>query len=263
MSVEALSWAKRTTAGGANRKAVLMVLADYADEDGSCYPGQERIAAESEVSVRTVRRILAEFEERGLIVRKARGVPGGGRTSDRIYLVMGAGGNAASLSPLPPIPATDATKPASGDTETGQSLAGEPSGEPPVEPSDNARSLDEIADELAARLVKGWPKRPNGADRLGGRKNVAKAIKRRLREGIKPETIITAATRYREWVNRARRKRADTESLMLATFVGPGGRIEDWADRDPGPVEADEGGVRMIDGVAHRFSPGSGWVPER
>lgn len=46
MSFQALSWAKKARTGSPTRKAVLLVLAEYADEDGYCYPSQARIHEE-------------------------------------------------------------------------------------------------------------------------------------------------------------------------------------------------------------------------
>jgi pyocin large subunit-like protein len=51
MSVDALSWAKKQRAGSPAAKCVLMILADYADEHGVCWPSQETLARESEQSV--------------------------------------------------------------------------------------------------------------------------------------------------------------------------------------------------------------------
>lgn len=90
MSIEALSAVKPRQTGNASRKAVLLVLADYADELWSCWPSQQRLADETELGVRTVRRVLAELEDAGLIHRKMRRGEGGHRSSDRIVLVESA-----------------------------------------------------------------------------------------------------------------------------------------------------------------------------
>ena len=121
MSSDALNWAKRVTVGSASKKAVLMVLADYADQDWSCYPSQATIAEEAEVGVRTVRRILAEWEQEGIITRHHRSAPDGrGRTSDRIYL------QPASLTARTTKRPGDADLPANGAPLSGQGLADDP-----------------------------------------------------------------------------------------------------------------------------------------
>lgn len=87
-SWDALAWASRQTTGGPGPKVVLLSLAKRADESWSCYPGQDTLAEETEQSVRTVRDQLKKLEEQGLIRRESRGKPGGGRTSDRYFLLV-------------------------------------------------------------------------------------------------------------------------------------------------------------------------------
>lgn len=89
-SWDALAWAARQKTGGPGPKAVLLSLAKRADEAWSCYPGQETLAEETEQSIRTIQRQLADLEHRGMIRREARGRAGGGRTSDRYFLLVGS-----------------------------------------------------------------------------------------------------------------------------------------------------------------------------
>ena len=145
--------------GSTVRKAVALVLADHADGDRwATTVGQQRISREAEVGERTVRRVLAEFEDEGLIRRVRRHRESGARTSDEIVLVQSA---------IERLPATDAGRqipptgqggrldgsdqggtyrphrpnlPATQAEPTGQGGRGyEPSGEPSVEP-DSLRS---------------------------------------------------------------------------------------------------------------------------
>lgn len=89
MSSDALKWAKRQAAGGTGPKGLLLLLADYADSEHSCYPGQSRLAAELECSERSVRDWLVTLEERQLVRRRARMRKlGRGRTSDRYILAV-------------------------------------------------------------------------------------------------------------------------------------------------------------------------------
>lgn len=129
MSMTATSLVKSRTFGSTSRKAVALVLADYCDEAWSCFVGQATLAFEAEVGERTVRRILADLEKEGLIRRERRSSTGGHRTSDRTFLVVDA------IRGLPArvaggLPATDDRLPATDDSPTGQSLAGEPKEEP-------------------------------------------------------------------------------------------------------------------------------------
>lgn len=86
MSVQAISWSLKQRTGSPSAKAVLFTLANYADEDGTCFPGQERLALETDQSVDSVQRRLKELEALGLISRERRGGSGEGRSSDRYRL---------------------------------------------------------------------------------------------------------------------------------------------------------------------------------
>lgn len=133
MSVQAMSWALEQSVGGPGPKTVLLVLANYADADGWCFPGQERIAEESEQGLRTVQRQVALLVKLGLIETETRGRQGGGRTSNRYRLLMD--------EPLPANlagkanPPFETSKPAIGDRAMPPRLAAEPLVEPSVEPS--------------------------------------------------------------------------------------------------------------------------------
>lgn len=88
MSSQAVAWAIVHTAGGMSAKAVLLSLANYANEYGECWASQATIAEGAECSVRQVRRILTDLEQRGLIERERRGGAGKGRDTDMIRLRM-------------------------------------------------------------------------------------------------------------------------------------------------------------------------------
>lgn len=87
MSVEAISWALSFAAENVSEKAVTLVLANYADGDGKCFPGQQNIAQQAACSDRTVRRVLESLEARGIISREQRRRKDGSRTSDIIVLL--------------------------------------------------------------------------------------------------------------------------------------------------------------------------------
>lgn len=88
MSSQAVAWAIVHQAGGMSAKAVLLSLANYANEYGECWASQATIADGAECSVRQVRRILGDLEGRGLIERERRGGAGKGRDTDMIRLRM-------------------------------------------------------------------------------------------------------------------------------------------------------------------------------
>lgn len=82
MSNIALSWAFRCHVGNASAKAVLVYLADRADDDGTAaYPKIATIVNVTELSERTVRAALKTLQERGFI-----------RRGDQRYARLGKGG---------------------------------------------------------------------------------------------------------------------------------------------------------------------------
>lgn len=86
-----MSWAAIKWVGelpiSAPAKPVLTALAIMADEgDNSCFPGHKRLATLTGYSEITVRRSVAELEDRGLILRERRTNAKGYRTSDRYWL---------------------------------------------------------------------------------------------------------------------------------------------------------------------------------
>lgn len=89
MSVAAIAWAWQVPDVTSTQRLTLIALADYADADWSCFPGQERLARQACVSRRQMVRVLAQLEERGLIARQARFRDDGKRSSDRFVLRPG------------------------------------------------------------------------------------------------------------------------------------------------------------------------------
>lgn len=82
MSNIALSWAFKCHVGNASAKAVLVYLADRADDDGTAaYPKIATIVNVTELSERTVRTALKTLQERGFI-----------RRGDQRYARLGKGG---------------------------------------------------------------------------------------------------------------------------------------------------------------------------
>ncbi|WP_295035094.1 helix-turn-helix domain-containing protein [uncultured Microbacterium sp.] len=71
-------------------KFVLVALADMADEQHSCFPGQTTLAQMTGASESTVRRAVRKLEDLGLLNREERRSAGGYRTSDRYLLQVGA-----------------------------------------------------------------------------------------------------------------------------------------------------------------------------
>lgn len=88
MTFAAASWALTLTLPS-SPKFVLLVLANYSDENESCYPGISRLAENTGYSERSIKSSLAVLEQEGLISRERRYTHFGGRTSDRYLLHVG------------------------------------------------------------------------------------------------------------------------------------------------------------------------------
>jgi len=90
MSVRAMAWAwEQELPEG--EKLLLMAIADHADDEGVCWPGQEGLARKIGRTDRTVRTRLKHLEALKLIAREPRYNGEGHRTSDRIILLMTTG----------------------------------------------------------------------------------------------------------------------------------------------------------------------------
>lgn len=99
MSVEAIKWAMDAPVPSSTHFAVLVVLANFADEEGTCWPSQATISARSKCSPRTVRRTLTELEDGGFISRIEQRRQNGSFTTDRFRLHVRELPNAVSASP--------------------------------------------------------------------------------------------------------------------------------------------------------------------
>ena len=91
MSVEAITWALKTDTGSATSKAILLVLANYADIHGVCWPSFEKVAKRAECSVSSVQRAVCAMEEKGLLQRERLRRQDGQWGAYRIILAMPVG----------------------------------------------------------------------------------------------------------------------------------------------------------------------------
>lgn len=89
MSIEALDWAIRQTAGARGRKATLILVANIASQSGIVYAGVEYFAEKTECSRDTIIRDMAALEELGLLVRIKRRRKDGAPTSTLTVLAPG------------------------------------------------------------------------------------------------------------------------------------------------------------------------------
>lgn len=97
MSFQAVAWAIEVRVGDPILKNLLMAICHHADrETWSCWPSQDLLAYETEVSKRTIQRKLEELEERGFLrIEKRRNQDG---TQANSVLTL-TGGQAVTLQP--------------------------------------------------------------------------------------------------------------------------------------------------------------------
>lgn len=96
MSFQAVAWAIEQRVGDAILKNLLMTICHHADrEQWNCWPSQELLAYESEVSKRTIQRKLKDLEALGFIRIEPRRVDGKQANS----MIWITGGQPVTLSP--------------------------------------------------------------------------------------------------------------------------------------------------------------------
>ena len=86
MSVQAITAAMALRSTSPSEKLLLLVLANYADENMRCWPSQRRLADDTGLTDRTIRKLLSDMEQRGIIARTERQRDDGSRASDVIVL---------------------------------------------------------------------------------------------------------------------------------------------------------------------------------
>lgn len=81
-----MAWAIKQAVGNTTAKFVLLMVANYADEQGRAWPSQDKLAEGIEASRHTVMRALDFLEEEGLLTRERRHRADGSRAADVIRL---------------------------------------------------------------------------------------------------------------------------------------------------------------------------------
>jgi hypothetical protein len=164
MSWKALDWATDINVGSPTMRLILILLANKADEQFSCYPSVRTLMAESCAARSTVLNALNRLEREGLITRVAQYHESGAQRCSRYFLNHpDAAHLKAGPNPGPPGPQAGR---AGSPTETGRVQDLDPPGvrrtdalnppeESPSEPSCFLRSMPEpwrLSDREAAKL---------------------------------------------------------------------------------------------------------------
>lgn len=88
MSNQAMTWAFAYEAPSSTCKLVLLPLANYADENGECFPSVQRIVQQTGLSERAVRNAIAKLIDVGAISKTERRRKDGTQTASRYTLNM-------------------------------------------------------------------------------------------------------------------------------------------------------------------------------
>jgi len=88
MSWQATAWAINQKTGSTRRKALLLALANYADENGVCWPSQERLARNTEQSMDSIQRHSDALEKSKVLKREPLPKRRGQYAGYRYYLAM-------------------------------------------------------------------------------------------------------------------------------------------------------------------------------
>ncbi len=240
MSMELMVKAMKIRVGNPLRKLVLIKLADNASDQGECWPSYQHIAEQCEISKRSVMNHITALCESGLVKKVSR--KGEKGNSSNIYLLRldgakdslgGSANNSLPSATNSPGGAGVAPGGSAGDSpRTSHSF--EPVKEPvkePVNESTIGASADASAPARSARqeyspeFEQAWQEYPKRAG--GNSKSAAfKAWKARIREGIKPETMLDGVKRYVAWV-RATGNTGTQFVKQAATFFGPDRHFEE------------------------------------
>lgn len=201
MSIKIMSWVWDNSPYGADRLLIHLALADWADDEGNCWPSQEKIAKKARCTTRWVREVTRGMVEDGLL-EKVGGGTGRGKTTQYRLILKGGIEFPGSQFPLTERRNSTTSKGGTPEQKGGTPPSIEPSIEPSVEPSivndvsltlvldDSRRSSKSAFDEF-------WAVYP----RKSSKKTAEKAFTKACRE-VPAETIIAAAAQYAADPNR-------------------------------------------------------------
>ncbi|ELT9994095.1 helix-turn-helix domain-containing protein [Escherichia coli] len=256
MSMELMVKAMKIRVGNPLRKLVLIKLADNASDQGECWPSYQHIADQCEISKRSVMNHIAALCESGLVKKVSR--KGEKGNSSNIYLLRldgvkdspGGSANNSLPSAANSLGSAGVAPGGSAGDSPRTSHSFEPVKEPVNEPTigasaDASAPARSVRQEYSPEFEQAWQEYPKRAG--GNSKSAAfKAWKARLREGIKPETMLDGVRRYAAWV-RATGNTGTQFVKQAATFFGPDRHFEEFWQQ---PAAPGGGRQRQVDVLA-------------
>jgi hypothetical protein len=259
MSIRMLDAAFREARVKGTTKLVLLALADHADDEGLCWPGNKRVMEKAGLkSDGALRAQYRKLEEAGILRREAQFREDGSRTSNRYWL---------ELHP----PGVNEPDPRLDDAGL----------EPSIEPTQEVSNGDEV-EEVFAHYLAAFPnKRQKQAD-AGQRKVIRNALEFGTVEELKRCIDANAASDWHQKrggeANRSGAKHNSLSLILAPKTRGPNypsGRsqreqIDYWLAREPAPAgpsqkEIDEwnlANARFVNGDGPDPGP-SPWEKER
>ncbi|MEM6381099.1 MAG: helix-turn-helix domain-containing protein [Pseudomonadota bacterium] len=172
MSFQALNWVKSMQLGDSSARFVAYMLANYADEEGTCFPTIAMLAGDTDLSERTVRDAIKRLEDKALVTKVRQRNQDGTLGRNRYKLALEgkpklhAENGSKEAGPPADIaagdeqssPAEPDAHPAATDAHPAATAAGpikdKPSSEPPLEPSsverEGAQAREPVARERSS-----------------------------------------------------------------------------------------------------------------
>ena len=89
MSFDAMNWASKQDCQNSTNKLILLMLANYSDENDSSYPSYKHLANLCSCTERTAMRSIDSLIQMGLVKKEGRYTPDGKQTSNRFILIRG------------------------------------------------------------------------------------------------------------------------------------------------------------------------------
>lgn len=178
MAIKIMSKVWDNGPAGQSECFVLLALADYANDDGECWPSVDGIAKKCRLSERGVRKILRRLEDDGWITTAV----GGGRHGCNKYIINPEQGSPRNAVP----PGTGVQKTRNGSAENPEHGSPEPS-LTIKEPSERAR---------ASRFDEFWAVYPHRGGVKRNRKGAAQKFALAVKRGVPEQTLIDGAKRY-------------------------------------------------------------------
>jgi helix-turn-helix protein len=164
MSWSALTWATDSDVGSLPAKFILILLANKADENFSCYPSIRTLMAEASAGRSTVLRALKDLEARGFISRHPQYHDSGARRSTRYYLNHPLAPHTPRPDPEPPRPGLRPPSPNSKQPQsrygTGTVSKQHPPGGPQRDPlnplTESPSKPSDAAAEVLVAIAEAW-----------------------------------------------------------------------------------------------------------